>query len=155
MLARSSIDAFLAQRRLAVVGVGTAPNDFPTAIVKAFLEHDYDVVPVGRHVVEVEGVPAFTSLAAVPGPVDGVVVMVRADAALDVVREAVDRGVPRVWLFKGAGRGALSPEAVEYARAHGVDVVEGACPLMFLPPVRNVHRLHRFMSRRVRKASKA
>ena len=151
MLDRRSIDDFLAQRHLAVVGVSGKPNDFPVTIVKELRDHDYDVAAVGAHVDDVGGVPAYHSLEDVPGELDGVVVMVRSEAAADVVRQAADRGVPRVWLFKGAGHGAVSDEAIGYCRAHGVDVVEGACPLMFLEPVKGVHRFHRFVSPRARR----
>jgi hypothetical protein len=48
----------------------------------------------------------------------------------------------------GAGRGAVSDEAVARCREAGVEVVAGACPFMFDEPVRGVHRLHRFISGR-------
>ena len=70
--------------------------------------------------------------------------MVRADAAADVVRACARRGVGHVWLFKGlGGSGAVSDEAVEERERHGIAVVAGACPLMFLEPVGLVHRIHR------------
>jgi hypothetical protein len=48
-----------------------------------------------------------------------------------------------VWLFKGlGGPGAASDDAIRLARELGLDVVPGACPLMFLDPVRGAHRLH-------------
>ena len=81
-------------------------------------------------------------------PVDGVIVMVRPDAAEQVVREAIERGVPRVWLHRGVGTGAVSERAVELCRDAGVAVVDGACPLMFATPVGGVHRLHRLISHR-------
>lgn len=70
------------------------------------------------------------------GALDGGVVMVPKDGAADVVRDAINRGVGRVWLFKGAGgASAVSDEAVALCDEHGVAVVAGACPLMFLEPV--------------------
>ena len=52
--------------------------------------------------------------------------------------------VDHIWLFKGiGGPGAVSDEAVELCRKAHVNVVEGACPLMFLEPVGVAHRVHR------------
>lgn len=37
----------------------------------------------------------------------------------------------------------MSPEAVALCREHGIEVVDGACPLMFSEPVGWFHRVHR------------
>ena len=60
-----------------------------------------------------------------------------------------------VWLFKGAGPGAVSEEALQLCLDHGMSVVAGACPLMFLEPVRGVHKLHRSLRRLNRSVAKA
>jgi predicted CoA-binding protein len=80
--------------------------------------------------------------------VDGLLVMVPAEVAAGVVGEAIDRGIPRVWLHRGVGKGSVSSDAIAKCRAHGVAVVDGACPLMFEQPVGGVHRLHRLLSGR-------
>jgi predicted CoA-binding protein len=73
-----------------------------------------------------------------------VIVMVGQDRAAGVVRQAVTRGVGHVWLFKGlGGDGAVSDEALALCEQHGIEVVAGACPLMFLEPVGWFHRIHR------------
>ena len=74
--------------------------------------------------------------------------MVPAQAAADVVIEAIDRGIPRVWLQRGVGKGSVSPEAIEKCQSNGVAVVDGACPLMFEQPVRGVHHVHRLLAGR-------
>jgi uncharacterized protein len=75
-------------------------------------------------------------------------VMVHRDLAADVVRAAAERGITRVWLFKGLGApGAVSEEALDECASHGMKVVAGACPLMFLEPVGGLHRLHRAVRR--------
>jgi predicted CoA-binding protein len=84
----------------------------------------------------------------VPDPVDGVLVMVPARIAADVVRDAISRGIPRVWLHRGIGAGSVSREAVALCKQAGIAVVDGACPLMFLEPVKSIHRFHRFFSGR-------
>jgi uncharacterized protein len=137
------VEEFLAQRRFAVVGASDEATNFGGTIVSELRDHGYEVVAVHPTAPSVRGEPAFPSLDAVPEPVDGVIVMVPRDAAVQVVRDAVARGVPRVWLFKGAGAGAVSHEAIAVAREAGASVVPGACPLMFLSPVAAIHRIHR------------
>ena len=105
-------------------------------------------MPIGRTIDFVEGQPCYQRLADVPVPVDGVVVMVTGDAVPAVLADAAAAGVSRVWLFKGlGGPGAFSEDAVARARGHGMQVVEGACPLMFLEPVGGFHKVHRLFRR--------
>ena len=46
--------------------------------------------------------------------------------------------------FKGAGPSSVSEEAVALCRDHGIEVVDGACPMMFMPDASWLHRVHRW-----------
>jgi len=139
------INDFMAHKRFAVVGVSQDPKGFANIVVRELRSAGYDAVPVGAHLSELDGEPVYASVAEVPAPVEGVMVMVNPEAAKQVVREAVDAGVPRVWLHQGYGRGCVSDEAVAYCREHKVPVVDGACPLMFTEHPQWFHRMHRGM----------
>lgn len=139
---------FLAHRRLAVVGASDEKDNFGRTIYTELRSRGYEPVAVNPHAGMVGDDACYPDLAAVPGELDGAIVMVAAEKAADVVRDCIDRGIPRVWLFKGVGgHGAVSDEAVELCREHGIDVIPGACPLMFLEPVAAVHRIHRSIRR--------
>jgi len=147
---RKTIDDFLAQRHLAVVGVSRDPKQFANGVYRQLRAGGRVLYPVNRAAggEALEGDLSYARLADVPDPVDGVLVVVPAETAVGVVLEAIDRGIPRVWLHRGVGKGSVSTEATEKCRHHGVAVVDGACPLMFEQPVRGVHRLHRLFSGR-------
>lgn len=147
---RKTIDEFLSQRHLAFVGVSRDSKQFANAVYRKLRDGERKLYPVNAAAGGgwLEGDPCFSRLADVPDPVDGVVVMVPAESAVDVVRQAVERGIPRVWLHRGAGKGSVSADAVKLCRNNGIAVVDGACPFMFDGPVTGVHRLHRFLSGR-------
>ena len=148
MIEQATVDEFLSQRRIAVVGASDDKQNFGGAILRALRDHGYDAVGVNPNATTAAGVPCWPDLASVPGPVDGVIVMVSAGSSADVVRAAIPRGVTRVWLFRGiGGRGAMTDDAVALCREHDVNVVAGACPLMFLEPVGFGHRMHRSVRR--------
>ena len=138
-----AVEEFLALGRIAVVGASDRKENFGRTVYTELKAHDHEVVAVHPTATTVDGDPAYPDLAAVPGQVDGVVVMVPAVESSEVVRACVDRGVRHVWLFRGAGTGAVSEEALGVCREHDIAVVAGACPLMFLEPVGLVHRIHR------------
>lgn len=148
MIDPGEVAAFLAGHRFALVGASDDEKSFGNTIYKALRDHGYDVVPVNPNTSVVEGDACVSDLDAVTGELDGVIVMVNATAAVDVVHAAIARGVRDVWLFKGIGApGALSDEAVRLCKENGVRVIAGACPLMFLEPVGGFHRAHRFFRR--------
>lgn len=152
---RQDIEDFLEQRHVAVVGVSRNTKDFANVVYRHLRDGGRTMYPVNELADgPIEGDTAYGSLAEVPDPVDGVIVMVPAKRAADVVQSALDRGIPRVWLHKGAGPGAVSGDAVALCRDAGVPVVDGACPLMW-DDAHGIHHLHKVVSgRRITRAVK-
>jgi predicted CoA-binding protein len=148
MPSRSMIDDFLAQEHLAFVGVSRNGKEFANSVYRHLRDGGRTMYPVHHEADAVEGDAAYRALAEVPDPVDGVVIMVPMDQMAAVARQAVERGIPRVWLHRGAGQKQVPAEAVQVCTDAGVPVVDGACPLMFDEPVGGVHRLHRLFVRR-------
>lgn len=143
-----SVQRFLAVRRIAIVGASADSRKFGNAVYRAFRDRGYEVIPVNSAADTIEGDVCYPDLDAIPGDLEGAVVMVNREAAVGVVRACARRGVPRVWLFKGlGGPGSVSAEALQVCREHDLDVVPGACPLMFLEPVGWFHRVHRSLRR--------
>lgn len=130
---------FVAQKRLALAGASRSGKKFGNVILRELKERGYDVVPVHPEAAELEGLTCARSLAALPGRVEGLVVVTPPLEAVRLVGEAAAAGVRRVWLQQGAG----SDEAARIARERGVSLVHGHCLLMFLPGVRGLHRFHR------------
>ena len=130
---------FVAQKRLALAGASRSGKKFGNVILRELKERGYDVVPVHPEAAELEGLTCARSLAALPGRVEGLVVVTPPLEAVRLVGEAAAAGIRRVWLQQGAG----SDEAARIARERGVSLVHGHCLLMFLPGVRGLHRFHR------------
>jgi predicted CoA-binding protein len=147
MASKRAIDSFLSCRRIAVVGASRDPKDFSRTILRAFVERGYDVVPVNAAGGEVDGRPSARRVGEVTPPIEAALLMTPPSASERVVRECAEAGVKRVWMHRGAGRGAVSPEAVAFCRERGIEVVDGECPFMFLPGRGWVHGAHRFFRR--------
>ena len=147
VLVQADVDRFLSGHRLALVGASEAPNSFSRTVMTELQQHGYEVVPVNRRQPVIDGRESDASVGDIEGGVDGAIIMVPADAAEAAVRECIAAGISQVWLFRGVGRGACSDAAVQVCHDHGVGLVNGACPLMFLEPVSGVHRFHRGVRR--------
>ncbi len=136
------LNDFLAQKRLAVVGVSRNAQEFSNTLFRELKGRGYDLVPVNPNASEVEGQRCFARVQDVTPPVDGALLMTTPAATEQVVRDCADAGVTRVWMYRGAGAGAVSQSSVDFCREKGIRVVEGACPYMFLPGAGLGHRLH-------------
>jgi predicted CoA-binding protein len=140
------VDDFLAQRRIAVAGVSsTEPNAPANLILRKLRDAGHEVFAVNPKVDTVEGGPCHPSLAAIPGGVDAVVAATPPAGTDAVVRECIELGVSRVWMHRSFGEGSVSSDAVQLAREHGIQVIDGACPMMYCAPVDFAHRCMRWV----------
>jgi uncharacterized protein len=144
---RARIDDFLAQRRFAMIGVSRNSSDFSRILLREFLQRSYDVIPVHPECAEMEGRACAASIAAVSPPADSVLMMTPPSVTEALMPDCAAAGARRIWMYRATGAGAVSRRAVEFCREHGISVVPGECPLMFLPRTPWVHRLHGFVRR--------
>jgi predicted CoA-binding protein len=147
MTARSTIQDFLAQKRLAMIGVSREPRNFTRMLFRSLREYGYDVVPVNPQVNEIEGTPAYARIQDVTPPVDAALLVTSPSASEQVVRDCAEAGVKRIWLYRAVGTGAVSPAAVDFCHRGGMAVVEGECPYMFLPQAPWPHKMHGWVRR--------
>jgi predicted CoA-binding protein len=140
-----TIQDFLAQKRIAIVGVSREPRHFNVTLFEEFCRRGYDVVPVNPNVSEVQGRRCFARMQDIEPPVDGALLMTSPEVTNAVVKDCAEAGIRRVWMYRAGGKGAVSPEAVEFCRERGIQVVPGQCPFMFWHDAGIGHRLHGFI----------
>jgi predicted CoA-binding protein len=121
--------------------VSRSGKKFGNMILKNLSAKGYRMLPVHPEAATIDQFPASPSLAALPEKPGGVVVVVPPARALQVVREAHDAGITRVWLQQGAS----SPDALRFCEENGMSVVHDECLLMFAEPVGFFHGAHRWV----------
>jgi predicted CoA-binding protein len=141
MTSKAAVADFVSQRKLAVVGISRKKMKFGNLAFRELKRKGYKLFPVHPHAEQLEGERCSASLAALPEPVDGLLVIVPPAQAEQVVREAAAAGIRRVWLQQGAG----SPAAIRFCEDNGISVVHGECILMFAEPAAWYHRAHRWV----------
>jgi uncharacterized protein len=146
MSSKALIDAFLAEQALAVVGVSRSGKGFGNVAARELRRKGYRVYSVNPQADVVDGERCYRSLAALPEPVGGVLVVVPPEQGIDVVHQAAAAGITRVWLQQGA-----ESERLEHVCAElGLETVVGECILMFARPT-GVHKAHRWVWRMIGK----
>ena len=129
MSAMNPTQAFLSQARFAVVGASTDRTKYGNKVLRSYMQHGRDVVPVNPKDATVEGLAAVKSLSEIQPPPDAVSVITPPKVTEAVVEEAGRLGIRHLWMQPGAE----SDAAVTRARALGMNVISGGpCVLVVL-----------------------
>jgi uncharacterized protein len=135
------VEDFVAQKKIAVVGVSRKKTKFGNAIYKELKQKGYRVFAINPHMNTFEGDVCYPDLLSLPEKVDAVIINVPPAQTEKVVREAKQAGINKVWLQQGS----QSDEAVKFCEENGIDCVSNECILMFAQPSAFIHRAHRWV----------
>jgi len=151
---------FLAQKRIAVVGVSDKRETGCNMAYTKFKENGYHVFPVNPRISNYDGVTCYPDLKSIPDKPDAVFILASPKVTDKIVQECVDLGIKHVWMHcmmgtkpgLAASMSSVSQEAVEMCNANGITVIPGSCPNQFLDPdfghkmMRGMWRLFGFMN---------
>ena len=133
---------FLAQKKIAVVGVSDHRETGCNLAYRKFKASGYAVSAVNPHLATFEGDPCYPDLQSIPEKPDAVFILANPRVSEQIVQQCVELGIQRVWMHclmgtrpgLSAGATSVSPEAVRLCQEHGITVIPGSCPNQFLKP---------------------
>lgn len=136
------VDDFLAQKRIAVVGVSRSKDGTANLIYQRLKATGHEVFAVNPNAQTVEGDPCYPDVKSTPQPVDAVMIVTTPEVTDQVVRECAEAGIKRVWMHCSIAHGVRSTSdgAVQFCREHGIAVIPAGCPLMYDGKVDFGHR---------------
>ena len=74
----------------------------------------------------------YKNVQAIPGGVDGVLIVTNPSLSGRIAQDCVDAKVPRVWMHDNTFMGSsVSEEGVKLCQENGVSLIAGGCPMMF------------------------
>jgi acyl-CoA synthetase (NDP forming)/L-amino acid N-acyltransferase YncA len=132
---RASLRPLLAPQSVAVIGAGRRPGSVGHEVLQGLIRYGFTgpVYPVNPHAATVAGVPAYPSLAALPGPAELVVIATPAATVPGVLADAAAAGA-RAAVVLTAGFSETGPDGraaqddlVRRARAAGIRLVGPNC----------------------------
>jgi uncharacterized protein len=151
---------FLAQKKIAVVGVSDKRETGCNLAYQKFKENGHQVIPINPRLSTYDGVTCYPDLKAIPEKPDAVFILASPKVTDQIVQQCADLGIKHVWMHcmmgtkpgLAAGMTSVSQEAVEVCKANGIAVIPGSCPNQFLKPdfghkmMRGIWRLFGFMN---------
>jgi predicted CoA-binding protein len=142
MKTQDLIQEFFAQKRFAFVGVSRKNGDFSRTLLNEFLKRNYDVVPVNPHTNEIEGRQCFPTVGEITPPVTAALLLAPKYATDAVVRQCAEAGIKLLWVYGISGPKDLPAGVEADCERHGIRLVPGYCPFMFMEHVTWFHRWH-------------
>jgi len=129
------LDKIFKPQSIAVIGASTRENTVGNSLFKNLIDSGYKggLFPVNAKSKEVLGIPAFETIAAVPGPVDLAIIIVPAKFVPGVVEECGKAGVGGLLIisagFQEAGDEgkAMVKEILATSRRYGMRIVGPNC----------------------------
>jgi predicted CoA-binding protein len=126
---QAQIEAFLAGSPFAVVGASPDRRKYGNKVLRAMIQAGRKVYPIHPTAKEVEGLPAYRSLAEVPEQLHGVSVVVPPEVTESIIDQLGELGIQHVWMQPGAE----SEGSVEAGQKLGLNVIAGGpCLLVSL-----------------------
>jgi predicted CoA-binding protein len=110
---------------IAVIGASNDRTKYGNRAVRAYLAQGWTVYPVNPKESTIEGLPAYRSVAELPGPVDRASLYVPAAVGIGLLEAIAARGAKELWVNPGSG----SPELLARAEQLGLEAVE-ACSII-------------------------
>lgn len=120
------IDDFVGRRVWAVVGASENRAKYGYRVFRSLHRSGYTVYPVNPAGGELEGVPMYPTLASLPEMPEVVNLVVQPEVTEQIVREAYELGLARIWMQPGAE----SEAAIEFCHEHDMQVVYDACAMV-------------------------
>ena len=136
------VQDFLAQKKIAVIGVSDKRETGCNAGYRRFKSAGYTVSAVNPHLTTFDGDPCYPDLKSIPEVPDAVFILANPRVTEQIVQQCVDLGIMHVWMHclmgtkpgLAANMTSVSQDAVRTCQENGITVIPGACPNQFLNP---------------------
>ena len=135
----TTIEAFLAPKKLALAGASRNPKKFGHIAMKELKDRGFEIYPVHPEADEILGIKCYRTIESLPAGLNHLISMVPKPSTAAVVSEALSRGIGNIWIQQMSE----TPEAIALAKEKNAGLVTGTCILMHAGPVKGVHAFHR------------
>lgn len=136
------VQNFLAQKKIAVVGVSDKRETGCNLTYRKFKAEGYIVSAINPRLTTFDGDPCYPDLKSIPEKPDAVFILANPQVTEKIAQQCVDLGIKHVWMHclmgtrpgLAAGMTSVSQEAVRLCQENGIAVIPGSCPNQFLKP---------------------
>lgn len=125
----NNVEVFLNASTFAVAGASQDRSKYGNKVFRAIVASGRTVYPLNPTAIEVEGDPAFASIADLPAVPESLSIVTRPHVTRQVIQQAIAAGVKNIWMQPGAE----DSKGSQAARDAGLNIIDdGSCILVLL-----------------------
>ena len=137
-----NVHNFLAQKNIAVVGVSNKKKKFGNYIFEKLNDEGYSVFAVNPNADENTEIKFYKSVNELD-IISAIVFVTKPNVTNSILREGLPINVKNIWVQQGAG----NEETKLILSSMDVEFVFNKCLMMFIEPVKGIHKFHRTINR--------
>ena len=122
---QAAMDVLKTRTSFAVIGVSAQPEKYGHEVFETLHAGGYTIYSINPKYAEIDGVPCYPSLAALPEMPQVVVLALAPHVTEQAVPQVAATGVNLIWLPPGC----FTPAAVDACQAAGVPELHDVCPV--------------------------
>ncbi|MBU1099696.1 MAG: CoA-binding protein [Bacteroidetes bacterium] len=150
MTTKNQIEHFLKQKDIAIAGVSRDGKNIGNAIFKELKGKDYNLFQINPNADEINGEVCYRSFQSIQENVSAVIMTVKPEQSLQVVKDAHAKGIKNIWMQLGSG----SEEAIKFCQENDINYISNECIFMFAEPVESIHKFHKWVWKLIGKLPK-
>ena len=143
-VSKEQIEKFLVQKNIVLVGVSRNPQDLTRGIYLEFKKRGYKVFPVNPYTKEIDGEICYPDVESIKEKIDAAIIFTPTLTIVNIAEDLVKKDVKNIWIHNSDGKSKILTDLVKNLKERGINIIQGYCPLMFLPDTQFFHRLHGF-----------
>jgi uncharacterized protein len=133
---------FFKATKFAVVG-NSGEKPFPKLTFNKLNNSGKKAYPIDSSVPDIDGYATFNSFADLPEKVERAILELPKVETIDWLKKADEAGIKDIWIHMGRE----TPEAIQYASDHNINLRTGTCAVMYLTQGVTYHSLHKWISK--------
>jgi len=144
MVTIESIEGFISNKNIAVIGASSHKKKFGYIILDHLLKRGFNVVPVNPTAGEILGLQCYTTIESLPSDFKAVVFVTKPNITEATTKQICsDNKIEYLWYQQGS----VNKQTIDLAINSGKKVIHGECILMFTKPSGFPHDFHMFFKK--------
>lgn len=134
-----NVRLFLSEKEIVIAGLSSDNNSTSHMVEQALLERNHIVHGVNPKFENTHY--RYNNISQLPGHLKAIIIMTPKEHVIQTINEAIMQGFEKFWLYLGVS----SVEAEKLLRSENKIYVPNRCVLMYLHPVKGIHKFHSFI----------
>ncbi|PLX05253.1 MAG: hypothetical protein C0594_07970 [Marinilabiliales bacterium] len=139
MITKQSIDAFLNEKNIALIGVSAKKKNFGRSLIPELQKRNHTVFLVHPDSKEIDGIQCISSIKELPNEVNAIHISVSKDNTEKLLDEIVQSNIDHIWIQQMSE----TQNIIDTLSATNKNFIYKQCLFMFMEPVKGIHSFHR------------